>query len=326
MGLTTSFLGLSLPSPLIVSSSSLSEKVSDICQMATYGAGAVVLKSLFEEQLMIEYQKDFGSAENLPDDVEYLKYFDWQVQDKYFDQFTLLVKEAKEKVSIPIIGSINCFSLGAWTDYAFKLAEAGIDALEVNLFTLPRVQEMGDKLQDIEQGYVEIIQELRRAIVDIPLLVKLSPYSSNLIALVRRLQQAGASGVTLFNRFYEPSVNIETETLATGTVLSSPHDIGLPLRWTSLLFQHAGLDISSSHGVEDATDLVKLLLVGAKTTQVASCLYRNGLSHIRELLTGLEGWMQTKGYSSPDEFRGKLSQSQVEHGFFERVQFMKYFK
>jgi dihydroorotate dehydrogenase (fumarate) len=318
--LEVEYLGLKLKNPLIVSSSGLTSTAHKIRSLEQSGAGAVVLKSLFEEQ--INY--DAGSLildHDYPEAEDYIRnYTKSHSVGNYLDMIT----EAKKTVSIPVIASINCISASDWVEFSRRIEEAGADALELNVYFLPV-----DKLvpaADYEKIYSDIIGRVT-GLIRIPVSVKLGNQFTNLPGMIERLYALGAKGVVLFNRFYEPDIDIENLKITSAGVFSTESDLSHVLRWVALVSDMVGrIDISASTGVHSWEAVVKLLLAGADTVQVCSLLYKKGIGEIAALGGGLEDWMKRKGFGRIDEFRGKMSYKNIhDPSVWERSQFMKYF-
>ena len=316
---TVSFLGLTLPSPVVVSSSSLTNTIGGVQKAAAAGAGAIVLKSLFEEQIEHDIDtegKDFDYSVH-PDAELYVQQMGKHLgPERYLD----LIEQAKKSVKVPIIASVNCVSAKWWGNYGAQLAEAGADAIELNIAIMPRER---DEAIDIENRYVKIVDKIRR-LVDIPLAVKIGPYFTSLPNVAEDLRKAGASALVLFNRFYQLDIDIEEMKLAPGYQFSTSAEIHTPLRWISILSGTVGCDLVASTGVHTGADVIKQLLAGATTVQVCSALYKSGYELVTQMNAELEGWMERHGFSSIDQFRGKLSQSESSMPeSYERFQYIK---
>ncbi len=318
--LEVEYLGLKLSNPVVVSSSGLTSTVDKIRSLENSGAGAVVMKSLFEEQ--INY--DAGSLildHDYPEAEDYIKNY---TKSHSVENYLNTIEEAKKTVSIPVIASINCVSSSDWIEFSKRIEEAGADALELNVYFLPV-----DKLipaSEYEKVYFDIVRRVSR-IINIPISVKLGNQFTNIIGLIERLYAHGAKGVVLFNRFYEPDIDIESMKLTSAGVFSSGSELSHVLRWVALVSDHVRrIDISASTGVHSWEGVVKQLLAGANTVQVCSLLYKNGIKEIASLVGGLEDWMTRKNFGSIDEFRGKMSYKNIpDPSAWERSQFMKYF-
>jgi len=324
MDLSVKYLGLELKSPLVVGSSSLTGTLNHLKKAEAAGAGAVVLKSIFEEEIYNEYNEVVGNekVEGEPD-YGYLDYYDFKIKQDNIKKYLQLIKDAKSELSIPVIGSINCSSNHEWMFFAKKLQEAGADALELNLFILPSDFNMNN--EETEALYFDIIKKVK-AEVSIPISVKLSYYSSNLATFVKKVSETGVEGVVLFNRFFHPDFDIDKFEITPSNVLSSPSDLAISLRWISLLSGRLNADLIASTGVHDGSALIKELLAGADAVQVASTLFTHGIGYVATMLDELKVWMQKHGFESIADFKGKMSQANAPNpAEYERVQFMKYF-
>jgi dihydroorotate dehydrogenase (fumarate) len=321
--LTTTYLGLKLPTPIIVGSSGLTDKAEKIAQLEKHGAGAVVLKSIFEEEILMEYEQLLN--EEMPGRYkdDYLDYFDYRIKEVNLDNYLNLIIESRKKVKIPVIASINCSTAHEWTYFARKIQEAGADALELNIFILPSV--LAQSAENIEHTYLDIIRSVRNEI-KIPLAVKMSYYFSNLAGMIAELSQLNIAGLVLFNRSYSPDIDIEKLEIISAGVFSSSKDLPVSLRWIAIMANRVKCDLAASTGVHDGKAAVKQLLAGANAVQVVSALYENGPEYLETMVKDISDWMTRKKYSKIDDFRGMLSQDrQVNPALFERVQFMKYF-
>lgn len=318
--LKTKFAGLELNSPIIAGSCGLTSDIKRLQEIEVAGAGAVVLKSIFEEQINMEASRSIGDN-SYPEETDYIQNY---IRANTVQQYIDLVKLVKERLKIPVIASINCLSNGEWISFAKELENAGADALELNTFILP-LDEFKESA-DIENIYYDIVKQVK-AQVKIPLILKIGHYFTNLPMFVSKLKALGVDAVTLFNRFYEPDIDIERMTIGVASVFSLPTDLRQSLRWTGILAgQDKQLQISSSTGVHNGEAVVKLLLAGATTVQVCSALYEQGIPAIRTMNYFVSSWMEKKSFKSIEEFRGKLSYADPGHADrYERAQFMKYF-
>jgi len=315
--LETTYLGLKLKNPVIVGSSSLTSSVEKIKEIEKAGAGAIVLKSIFEEQIKFEA----GKMANGSDSPEAWDYVNHYVKHNTIQEYLDLIKKAKEEVTIPIIASINCVSSKEWTGFARSIEEAGADALEVNVFVL--ANDKNAPSEQYENVYFDLAEKLKNTI-KIPFAFKLGQQFSNLVGFVQKLH---VPGVVLFNRFYAPDIDIEKMEFISSDVFSTPADIRNSLRWTGIISSKiSDLDIASSTGVHDGKAVVKQILAGASAVQVCSTLYKNGINHLENIIKEVEEWMSKKGYNTIDEFKGKMSYDNIEDPLvYERSQFMKYF-
>jgi len=321
--LSTDYLGLKLKNPVIVGSSSLTNSVKSIKEIEEKGAGAVVLKSIFEEEISLEYEHVLQEAASDGLNLDQFEYYDFQIKGDKIDSYIKLIEESKKNVSIPVIPSINCIYSHEWTLFAKQFQEAGADALELNMFFLP--SDFDRTSEEKEKAYFEIIDKIQKA-VSIPVALKISYYFSNLGQMIRKLSNTGISGLVLFNRFYSPDFDIDTLEVISTNVLSTPSELPLSLRWIAIMAERVNCDLAASTGVHDGTGVIKQILAGADAVQVVSALYKNGISYIQEMLKTVEEWMEKKGYNSLSEFRGKMSQAKnINPAAYERVQFMKYF-
>jgi dihydroorotate dehydrogenase (fumarate) len=304
----------------------LTDNVLNIRKYEQYGAGAIVLKSLFEEEILLEKQAGISRMRSggalYPEAIDFYKFEEGprETTAEYLDLIRLLKKDVK----IPVIASINCQTAEQWTWFPKEIESAGADALELNLFILP--SDLNRDAASVEKLYFDIINSVR-AVISIPLAIKISFYHSNLGRFILRLSESGINGIVLFNRFYSPDFDIDKLDITTGFVLSSPGDLPISLRWIGIMSGKAGCDLCASTGVHDARALIKQLLAGAKAVQVASALYKHGAEYIGQLHTDLMDWMKRHQFACIDDFRGKMSQSESDNpAAFERVQFMKYFR
>ncbi len=324
INLETTYMGLALKNPVIISSSGLTNSARKIKIIEEKGAGAVVLKSLFEEQITNEASyliSSDPSNSSYPEAEDYIKGY---VKDNSISNYLELIRDAKKAVSIPIIASINCVSSKDWVSFAKEIEQAGADAIELNVFIVPN--DKNKSSEAYEQLYYDVLLAVKKQ-VSIPIAMKLGVYFTNMMAVSNRLNADGANALVLFNRFYEPDIDIDKMEITSASVLSSPDSIRKSLRFIGMISDKIrNIDISASTGIHDGEAAIKQLLVGAKTIQLCSAIYENGVDVITDVVTYIEEWMEKKGYSTIDEFRGKLSYGQVEDStMYERTQFMKYF-
>ncbi|MEN8120888.1 MAG: dihydroorotate dehydrogenase-like protein [Bacteroidota bacterium] len=321
--LATKYLGLDLKNPLIVGSCGLTNSVEDIKELEQKGAAAVVLKSIFEEEIMLEYKSIMEQVEADGNNLEYYDYFDYKIKEDNIKSYIKLIEDVKKEVNIPIIASVNCVSAHEWTFFAKKIQDAGADAIELNAFVLP--SDCSKTSQENEKLYFDLIDAVKKH-VTIPISLKISYYFSNLARMIRTLSETEISGLVLFNRFYSPDFDIDNKKVISTHVLSSENDLPISLRWVAIMADRISCDISASTGVHDAKALIKQLLAGANTVQVVSTLYKNGTGIIETILKELEIWMDTNDYKTIDDFKGSMSLEKSNNpAAFERVQFMKYF-
>ena len=323
MNLTTQYLGLNLRSPLVPSASPLAMHIDEIKRMEDAGAAAVVLHSLFEEQIRYEryefhHYMTFGS-ESFP---EALTFFpeptDFNIgPEAYLDH----ISQAKRAVEIPIIASLNGSSLGGWIDFAKLVQQAGADALELNIYNV--VTDMNQTCAEIENTYLEIVKSVK-AVVTIPIAVKVSPFFTNFANVAQRLDQTGVEGLVLFNRFYQPDIELETMEFSPNVLLSTPMATRLPLRWIGILFGQIGCCLAATSGIHRGLDVLKMLMVGADVTMLCSVLMRKGVSHIAVVEKEMHDWMEEHEFESVEQLRGSMSQLHCpDPSAFERAQYMK---
>jgi dihydroorotate dehydrogenase (fumarate) len=318
--LSTKYLGLALKSPLIVSSSRLTSTIGQIKEAEDSGAGAVVLKSLFEEQINY-YVNSVSSTPGYPEADDYLANY---IQSNSVDNYLDLIRKAKNNLSIPVIPSINCFSARGWTGFAKNIAEAGADAIEINVFFMPVDRKKSSA--ESEKLYFDLIESLKKS-VKIPVALKIGYRFSNILYMIDQFYNRGIDGVVMFNRFYEPDIDINKMDIIPASILSHENEMRYVLRWIAMASaQNIRIDISASTGVHSGQDAIKYLLAGADTVQVCSVLYNKGIKYIKTMNQQISDWMTLKGFKSIDDFRGKLNYVNYEKpSVFERTQFMKYF-
>lgn len=319
--LAVEYSGLKLKNPIIASSSPLGENIESIQELEKKGIAAIVLPSLFEEQEDLEKRSQFLLYEK----DGYRKYLDY-----YFDilkhkltpkKYMEFIAEVKDKVGIPIIGSLNGISVGGWLNNAISLEEAGADAIELNIYFLPTNPNMDGK--KVEENYLELVDQITSSVA-IPVGVKIHPYLSSIPNMVKALGEAGVSAVVIFNRFYQPDINLEKMTVDPTLKLSASEELLLRIRWAAILYGNVRPDIAITGGVHNAQDIVKSILVGAKVTMLASVLLEKGNSHVEFLLQGLEKWLEAKHYQSIKQIYGSLSQKLIsEPAVFERANYLK---
>lgn len=323
MDTKTKYLGLELKSPVIAGSCGLTADVDKMVQMEAAGAGAVVVKSVFEEQIIHDIKRNthmVAPTDNYGDSYEYIAQ---HVADDSLERHFSMIREAKRRLSIPVIGSINSFSYENWLTYAKKFEDTGCDALELNMAILPYETSMS--ADDVERTFTQIINTLRKSI-SIPISIKVGPYFTDMAKQMQQLSWMGIQGVTMFNKSVQVDIDTENETMKNASFLSTHEDMYNTLRWVALLSKKMRCDLSASTGVYSGDDVVKMLLAGATTVQVVSALYKNGIDALLDINAGLQAWMQKKGYDSVAQFRGKLAVSPAEKASVAmRTQFMKYF-
>jgi len=311
MDLSTSYLGLTLRNPLVVSPSPLSEDVANIKKMEDAGAGAVVLHSLFEEQIRLEadeLDRNLTAGELAgPDAATFFP--DLSAYKIGPEQYLYLIRKAKSAVGIPVIASLNGVSSGGWTGYARKIEEAGADALELNIYTIPTSPEV--TAAQVEDRYVQLVRDVRAA-VKIPLAVKLAPYFSATANLAARLEAAGANGLVLFNRFYEPDFDIESLEVVPRLHLSDSSELLLRLHWVAILYGQVKADLAITGGVHTAEDVLKSMMAGAKVAMMTSAILKQGIGHIASVQKDMLAWMQAHEYDSVRQMQGSMSQKSVK--------------
>jgi dihydroorotate dehydrogenase (fumarate) len=323
MTVSTNYLGLTLKNPIVASSSPLSHNVDSIRRLEDAGAAAVVMYSLFEEQITFDsFYVDYYLTSGTNSYAESLNYFpEMQSYNVWPDEYMNLIRRAKETVDIPIIGSLNGVSAGGWTDYAALIEEAGADAVELNVYYIPTNENL--KGTEIENIYLEILSEVKSS-VSIPVAIKLSPYFSSIANMAKRLVDEGANGLVLFNRFYQPDIDLETLEVVPRLVLSNSAELRLPLRWVAILYGRLMADLAITTGIHTSQDVLKGLMAGAKVTMMASELLQNGIRRISVILDEIRSWMNEHEYESVAQMIGSMSQQHcAEPAAFERANYMK---
>jgi len=317
--LETEYLGLKLKNPIIVSSSGLTNSVERIVELEKAGAGAVILKSMFEEQILNE-TSDLLQHNDYPEAADYLLAY---ARENSLKTYTQLIKTAKEKVRIPIIASINCVSDSDWETFAVDLQEAGVDAIELNIYPIPTDKNKSSAYY--ESIYFDIVKNIT-AKIGIPVTVKIGKTFANLIYVADQLHAHGADALTLFNRFFEPDIDIDDLKLTSAEIFSSSSDMHSNLRWVAMISAKTDIPISASTGIHTGEDAVKMLLAGATTVQLCSVIYKNGNKTIAEILDFIDSWMKKKNFKNIEQFRGKMNYESIKNpSAYERSQFMKYF-
>jgi len=322
--LRTKYLGLELKNPIIVGSSGLTNSVEKVIDIEKAGAGAVVLKSLFEEQINMSAQKTLMQSDadsfGYPEAQDYINNY---TQENEVGNYLKLIKDCKASVDIPVIASINCVSSSEWITFARKIEEAGADALELNIFILPSNPKLTSEQN--EQTYLDIAMAIVK-VVSIPVALKLSYYFSGLAKSMLKLSWTGIKGIVLFNRFFSPDIDIDKFEVTATNVFSSPDELALPLRWVAMLSDRLHCDMAASTGIHNGEAVVKQLLAGAKAVQVASTVYKNGNNVIGDMTTFLETWMDKHFFKTTEDIIGKMSFKESDNpAVYERVQFMKHF-
>jgi len=323
MNLSTKYLGLDLKNPIIPSAGPLAKEIDNVKLMEDAGAAAVVLWSLFEEQIEHEeFELHHHTTVHSDSYAEATTYFPEAVEYKLGpDAYLEYIKKLKETISIPVIASINGKSQGGWIDYAKQIQEAGADALELNIYRL--ATDLAKTGTDIDKEYIDIVKAVRAA-VQIPIAVKLGPFFSSTAWIADQLDKAGANGLVMFNRFYQPDIDLENLEVVPNVLLSTPMAMRLPLRWIAILYGRINADLSATSGIYSEKDVLKMIMAGAKTTQMLSSLLKYGINHIAEVLTKMKYWMEVNEYESLDQMRGSMSYKNVaDPAQFERANYMK---
>jgi dihydroorotate dehydrogenase (fumarate) len=321
--LSTNYLGLRLRTPLVPSASPLSQEIGGIRHLEDAGASAVVLYSLFEEQLQQEsFELEHHLAAGTDSFAEAASFFPQPAEfhlgpEGYLNH----IRKAKEAVDIPIIASLNGATLGGWAKYAKQIEQAGADAIECNIYFIPTNPDISGP--EIEKTYIDILREVKIS-VHIPVAVKLSPFFSNMANMAKRLDQAGANALVLFNRFYQPDINLDELEIQPNVLLSAPQALRLPLTWIGILYGRIRANLAATSGVHGPEDVIKLLMVGADVTMLCSTLLRNGINHLRYIEAGVLEWMEKHEYESVQQMKGSMSQIRCPNpSAFERAQYMK---
>jgi dihydroorotate dehydrogenase (fumarate) len=321
--LNIAYLGLDLKSPIIAGSCGLTNSIENLKAIEKAGVGAIVLKSIFEEEIYLEFAHEFSKLGPLDNNLEFLDYYDYEIKKDNLKRYLNLIKEAKNQLSIPVIASINCVTAQEWGFFAKKVEEAGADAIELNMFILP--SNLSQTSKDNESLYFDIVSRVASK-VQIPLSLKISPYFSTLGSMIRDLSFSEIKGLVLFNKLYSPDVDVESEKIIRTDVLSHRGDYKLSLRWIGMMANRVNCDLSASNGIHDWQTVVKMLLVGANTVQIVSAMYKEGLKVVGTMNDQLGNWMNQHNYKSVEDFRGKLSlENSTNLAEYERVQFMRHF-
>jgi len=321
--LRTDYLGLPLRTPLVASASPLSQEIDSIRRLEDAGASAIVLYSLFEEQLRREsFELDHQLTQGTDSFAEASSFF--PQPDEFHlgpEQYLNHIQKAKKAVATPIIASLNGATVGGWTEYAKLIEQAGADALECNIYSIAADPDLTSSR--VEQEYIDILKAVKSA-VTIPVALKLSPFFSNMANMAKRLDDAGANGLVLFNRFYQPDINLDELEIEPNVLLSTPQALRLPLTWIGILYGRIRASLAATSGVHGPEDVIKLLMVGADVTMLCSALLRNGIEHLRHVEAGVRAWMEKHEYESIQQMKGSISQIRCPNpSAFERAQYMK---
>ena len=320
---STTYLGLKLRTPLVPSASPLSQEIDSIRRLEDAGASAVVLSSLFEEQLRQEsVELDHRLSQHSESFAEALTYLPAPAEFRVGPEGYLNhIRKAKKAVGIPIIASLNGATVGGWTDYAKQVEQAGADAIECNIYAIPSNPDV--VAAEIERDYIEIVKAVKSA-VKIPVAVKLSPFFTNMANMAKRLDEAGANALVLFNRFYQPDIDLDELEVQPNVLLSTPQALRLPLTWIGILYGRIRANLAATSGVHGPEDVIKLLMVGADVTMLCSTLLRNGINHLQFIEEGVVRWMERHEYDSVQQMKGSMSQLRCpDPSAFERAQYMK---
>lgn len=318
---STTYLGIPLKNPLVVAASSLSSRVDSVRQAEEAGAGALVIRSLFEEQIQFDALR-METAMNVAGDgfAEAQSYFP-KVEHGGPKEHLMWVEKTRKAVKMPVFASLNAVSPGAWTNYARQLVDTGVDGLEVNFYAV--ATDPTRPGSDLERALFDVVENVR-AEVKVPFAVKLSPFYTSIVNVVSEVEKRGANGVVLFNRFLQPNIDPDTESLYSQMVYSQPEEIKAPLRWIAILYGRTKLDLALSTGVHTGKDAIKGLLAGATVIQMAATLLKNGPHYLSTMLIQIQGWMEEHSYASVSEFRGNVSQKNCDDPFaFERAQYIR---
>lgn len=323
MNTNTKYLGLDISSPIIAGSCGLTNDIENLKRLEAAGAGAVIIKSVFEEQIIFDIKRNLSMMAPTDSYGMSYEYVANHVADDSLGKHFDLIREAKKQLHIPVVGSINCYSFENWMTYTQRFQEAGCDALELNMAILP--YETTLSYEDVDRLFSDIINTLKKS-VSIPVSIKVSQHFTDMANFMQRLSWMGVNGITMFNKSLNVDIDTDKMQIVHAPSLSTPDEIYNTLRWVAILSKKLRCDISASTGVHTANDVVKLLLAGAGTVQVVSSLYKNGVDYMRTLNDGLKEWMKVKGYESIDQFRGQLAvKANDQASMFFRTQFMKHF-
>jgi dihydroorotate dehydrogenase (fumarate) len=323
VNLKTKYLGLDLKNPIIPSASPLSKNLGTIKKLEDAGASAIVMYSLFEEQIEHDQMElHYHTTIHNESYAEALSYFpDFETNYMGPEEYLEQIRKAKESIGIPVIGSLNGSTPGGWTEYAKKIEQAGADALELNIYLL--ATDINKSSEEIEKIYIDILKSVKSSIT-IPVVMKISPYFSSLAGFAKKLDDSGADGLLLFNRFYQPDIDLDELEVVPNVLLSNPQSMRLPLRWIAILYGKIKADLAATSGIYSAQDVIKMTMVGAKATQIFAALHEYGIEHITKILNDMEQWMTEHEYDSLDMMRGSMSHQAVANpAAFERANYMK---
>jgi len=320
--LSTTYMGLHLKNPVIIASCGFTNNVEKIKKLGEHGAAAVVLKSLFEEQILMDVDKQrVNNIYGTYADVE--NYVSFYTKKRQIDDYLKLISESKAQAGIPVIASINCISDSQWIEFAGKIQEAGADALELNMFIMPSDESFTGN--QIEQIYFDVVRDVREQ-TSLPVSLKISYFFSGMANFAIRLSESGISSLVLFNRFFSPDIDLEDERITSSHLYSVPDENAMVLRWIGILSGKVNCDLAATTGIHDGETVIKNLLVGANAVQISSVIYKKGIPVIGKIIREMEEWMDKKGYASVQELIGKLNQQNLSRPMmYERAQFMKYF-
>ena len=321
--ISTKYLGIPLKNPIIVGSCGLTDSVDNVKELEQNGAGAVVLKSIFEEEIALEFEEIL--RKEAPDGryIEHFDYLDYQIREHNLQAYTRLIAECKNSVSIPVIASINCTYSYEWAFFAKTFQDAGADAIELNMFFLP--SDLNRSGEEQEQAYFDVIERVKKEL-SFPIALKISYYFSNLGQMIQKLSNTGIAGLILFNRFSCPDFDIDKFKVIARNMFSTPGEYVVPLRWIAMMSGRVNCDLIASTGIHDGAAVIKQLLAGAQAVQIVSALYKHGSKYIQTILGEVEHWMESKGFESIEQFRGKMSQTHSANpAAYERAQYMKQF-
>ncbi len=324
VNLHTTFMGLPVKSPIIAGSSGLTGNATSIKKLADAGVGAVVLKSLFEEEIIRESAIiQAAQVSDMKGNAEFFDYLDYELKQDALERYATLIREAKTQTDIPVIASINCTTNGEWASYAHKIEQAGADGIELNIMMLGSDSRLASS--KVEELHFDIVKSVSKH-TSLPLAVKVSPYFAAGASFFKRLSETGIKGVVLFNRFAGFDFDIESGNYTGGSVYSTEHDYSHTLRWVSILSKQVECPITASTGIHSGDTAIKMIMAGAHNMQLTSALYRHGAAFASTIISDIEKWMTKKGYTSLDDFRGCMARSESNRNdMFERVQFMKQF-